>query len=174
MTTSRDQTIVGGQELDNLLKTLPANLEKNIMRTALRAGANVFLAEVKRRAPVDSGALAKTVRISTKAKKGDVSASVKVGGKAKGEDVFYAHMVEFGTRPHKIQPKKPGGFLIFGTVRVRSVEHPGIQGRPFMRPAVDAKFVEAVNAVRGKVRERLAKNGLNVPDMTPADPPGAE
>lgn len=166
--TTRDQIIGGGEALDDLLKTLAPKLQKNITRTALRAGAAVLLAEAKRNVPVDSGNLSRTLRISTRNKGGEVSASVKAGGKHKGADAFYAHMVEFGTRPHKIMPKEQGGVMQFGTVRTRSVDHPGINARPFMRPAVDAKFVEAVNAVREKIRERLAHNGLNVPDPTPA------
>lgn len=168
MTTTRDQTIGGGEALDDLLKTLAPKLQKNITRTALRAGAAVLLAEAKRNVPVASGTLARTLRISTKNKGGEVSASVKAGGKHKGADAFYAHMVEFGTRPHKILPKVQGGAMQFGTVKTRMVEHPGTTARPFMRPAVDAKFTEAITAVREKIRERLAANGLNVPDPTPA------
>lgn len=166
--TTRDQIIGGGQALDDLLKTLPAKLQKNITRTALRAGAAVLLAEAKRNVPTDSGALARTLRISTRNKAGLVSASVKAGGKHKGADVFYAHMVEYGTKPHKILPKKQGGVMQFGGIKTRMVNHPGTTARPFMRPAVDAKFIESVNAVREKIRERLAHNGLNVPDSTPA------
>lgn len=161
------ETITGGRALDDLLRTLPAKMHKNIMRSALRAGAAVILDEVKQNIPKDTGALASTARISTRAKGGEVSASAKVGGKYKGVDAWYAHLVEFGTRPHVIKPKTQGGALQFGGIQTRLVSHPGIQGRPFMRPAADTKFTEAVAAVQAKVRERLAKQGLNAPDPSP-------
>lgn len=162
--STRDEVIGGGAALHALLQTLPGKLQKNINRTGLRAGAAVFLAEVKQNIPVARGALRSTARISTRARGAEVSASVKVGGKHKGVDAWYAHLVEYGTRPHKILPKTQGGAMQFGGIQTRSVDHPGTRARPFMRPAVDAKFREAIDAVQAKIRQRLAANGLNVPD----------
>lgn len=160
-----DQTIIGGRELDELLQTLPTKIEKNITRAGLRAGAVVFREEVRNNVPVSSGALKKSVRITTRAKAGQVSASVKVGNAT----AWYAHLVEFGTRPHVISAAPRRGLSVNGTPR-REVNHPGVQGKPFVRPAVDAKFTEAVAAVEKKVRELLNKRGLNSPAPLPADP----
>jgi HK97 gp10 family phage protein len=164
--SGRDETLSGGRELDALLQTLPAKMERNVMRSALRAGAAVMLEEVKQRIPVASGALRDSTRITTRAKGGSVSASVKVGN----AQAWYAHLVEFGTRPHVITAKEPGGALQFGGTLTRSVQHPGHRAQPFMRPAADAAFLESTNAVQRKVRERLARNGLNVPEPLPSDP----
>lgn len=155
-----DQNIFGGAALDALLQTLPAKMETNVMRSGLRAGAKVFLDEVKQNIPVKQGFLRASARITTrKTKEGQVSASVKVGNRL----AFYANMVEFGTRPHQILAR-PGGALNVNGAEVKSVQHPGIAPHPFMRPAADAKFAQAVAAVQAKVRERLAKQGLNMPD----------
>lgn len=164
--STQDQTIGGGADLDRLLQTLPVKMEKNIMRSALRAGAVVIRDEIKGRVPVASGALRDSVRITSRAKAGTVSASVKVGNNT----AWYAHLVEFGTRPHKILPKRVGGALRFGGTEARSVEHPGISGHPFIRPGVDAAYTASVAAVQAKVRQRLTKQGLEVPDATPTDP----
>lgn len=155
-----DQNILGGAALDALLASLPVKMETNVMRSALRAGAKVFLDEVKQNIPVKQGFLRASARITTrKTKEGQVTASVKVGNRL----AFYANMVEFGTRPHSIAPKA-GRLEINGRFVAGTVEHPGIAPHPFMRPAADAKFTAAVAAVQAKVRERLAKQGLNVPD----------
>jgi HK97 gp10 family phage protein len=164
--SARDETIQGGRELAELLDTLAPKMQKNINRAGLRAGAAVFLAGIKSRIPVDSGALRDSARITARAKGASVSASVKVGN----AQAWYAHLVEFGTRPHVIAPRPPGEALHFGNVAVREVRHPGIAGRPFARPTVDAEFPDAVRAVEKKIRERLTKQGLNVPAPLPADP----
>lgn len=175
---SRDTNISGGRELDEYLKLLSADMEKKIMRNALSAGARVIMKETKQRVPVGpastanealyggyEGALRDSVKISSGVdKKGFVYASVKAGGRTKkGADVFYAHIVEFGARPHVIRPRgkkrlQLGGHFIAGTVM-----HPGSQGKPFMRPAMDAVQDAAVAAIAAKIREGLAKRGINVP-----------
>lgn len=165
MTTTQDQIITGGRELDELLQTLPTKIERNVTRAGLRAGAVVFREEVRNNVPVSSGALKKSVRITTRAKAGQVSASVKVGNPT----AWYVHLVEFGTRPHVISAAPRRGLSVNGTPR-REVNHPGAQGKPFVRPAVDSKFPEAVAAVEKKVRELLNKRGLNSPAPLPADP----
>jgi HK97 gp10 family phage protein len=160
-----DENIIGGKELDALLQTLPVKLETNIMRSALRAGARVYLDEVKQNIPVASGALRNSARITTrKGKDGKISASVKVGNSV----AYYAQMVEFGTRPHVIKAK-PGHALNINGREVKSVQHPGTAAHPFMRPAADAKFGPAVAAVQAQVRKRLTKAGLTVPDAAPPD-----
>lgn len=155
------ENITGGAALDALLQSLPAKMETNVMRSALRAGAAVYLAQVKQNIPVRDGDLRASARITTKKNRdGSVSASVKVGNR----QAFYAQMVEFGTRPHVIAPRTGGGMQINGQFVGGAVEHPGSRPRPFMRPAADAQFTQAVAAVQKKVRDRLRAQGLDVPD----------
>lgn len=156
--TSRDEAIVGGRELDDLLQTLAPKIQKNVQRTALRAGAKVYLGEVQARIPVASGQLRASARITSRAQGASVSASVKVGNIV----AWYAHLVEFGTRPHVIRAA-PGRAMRFGGVTTREVHHPGTRARPFMRPAADAGFSPAIRAYTKKLRERLTRQGLNVP-----------
>jgi HK97 gp10 family phage protein len=163
--SARDEVIGGGAELDNLLQTLPVKVHRNVNRAALRAGAAVYLEEVKRTIPKRSGLLVQSARITTRAKGGETSASVKVGN----SKAWYAHLVEFGTRPHTIRPKANGA-MRFGSVTTREVQHPGTRPQPFMRPAADSKFNEAVRAYGVKLRDRLTKQGLNAPPTLPLDP----
>lgn len=162
---TRDEVIQGGRELADFLDTLAPKMQKNVNRAALRAGAAVFREEVRQNVPVSSGELRKSVRITTRARNGQASASVKIGN----SKAWYAHLVEFGTRPHKIEPKDGTALSLNGNPR-RAVEHPGSQGRPFVRPAVDAKFSEAVATVEKRMRELLTAQGLNRPAPLPMDP----
>lgn len=160
MTARRDELIQGGAALDDLLRTLPNKVHKNINRSAMRAGAAVFLDEVRQNIPVDSGALRKSARVTTSMKGSQVSASVKVGNKK----VWYAQLVEFGTRPHRIED--PEGMTVNGRV-VRSINHPGARAKPYARPAADAAFSRAIKAVKAKIRQRLTEQGINTPDTAP-------
>lgn len=157
-----DQTIIGGRELAELLGTLPAKIEKNIMRTALRAGAVVLRDAIKSKAPVASGALRDSTRVTTRYRRGAVSASVKVGDSI----AWYAHLVEYRTRPHKITAP-PGHSLNVNGQEVKSADHPGTAGQPFVRPAVDQNMGAALAAVTAKVRQRLTKEGINAPEPVP-------
>lgn len=153
-----DEIIKGGRELDAMLKSLAPKIEKNIMRAALRAGANELRAEARANVPVDEGYLRASIRVSTRGKGGKVYASLKAGGKK----APHANLVEFGTKPHKILPKDGGGLAIGGKV-VAAIDHPGARPKPFMRPAFDARAQQAIGAVAAKIRERLTKEGINVP-----------
>ncbi len=153
-----DSSITGGRELDAFLQTLSVKVEKNIMRSALRAGANVFKDDVKANIPVESGDLRATVRVSTQAKSGTVTASLKVGGKK----AFYWHFVEFGTAAHRIGPKNAKALALSGVV-VGFVHHPGARPKPFMRPAFDNKAGAAIDAVATQIRARLTLEGINAP-----------
>lgn len=157
--------IVGGKELSEFLKTLPTKLERNVMRGAMRAGAKVVADEAKKNVPNRNGALKKTIRVSSRSKKGQISGSAKAGSKK----VFYASWVEFGTAPHMIVANKM--FLRFKAkdgrmVTTYSVNHTGAIAKPFMRPALDAKAIDAIKATGNYIKARMSKEGLNAPDIT--------
>jgi HK97 gp10 family phage protein len=159
--------VKGLAELQAFLDKLPRKIEQNIMRGALRAGAkpvleaakkNVSVGEPsdtnKRRYNLYSGALRDSLRLSARIdrRKGQVVARVVAGGKSKksGADVFYANMVEFGTKPHKIG----------------SGDHPGVMPKPFMRPALDSEADAAVIAAGEYIKRRLStKHGLDTADI---------
>jgi HK97 gp10 family phage protein len=149
----------GGKEIQDFLNTLAPKLEANIMRSALRAGAKVILEEAKQNVPVSSGDLRDSLRVSTSSKKGLVTASVKAGNKK----VWYSRLVEFGTAPHSIRARS--GFLNFGGIFTKSVEHPGSKAKPFLRPAFDSRSNQAIEAIGLHIGKRLNKQGLNAPDI---------
>ena len=154
----------GGPELQKMLNTLPAKIEKNIMRSALRAGARVIANEAKANVPVGDGDLKRSIKVSTGGKRGNVYAKVKAGD----QKAWYYRFVEFGTAAHTIQPKNKKA-LFFNGGFAHSVVHPGAKAKPFMRPALDSKSGEAIQAVGEQIRKRLNKAGIETPAILEID-----
>ena len=139
--------------LQALLDELPARIEGNVVRGALRAGAKVVSDEAKRLCPVGkTGDLRDSIRVSLRSKHGRITATVKAGNAR----AFYAHMVEFGTARHWIKPKNRKSLFVAGLLR-EAVDHPGAKKEPFMRPAIDGKADEAIDAMAAYLRERIPK-----------------
>ena len=153
-----DTHIKGGIELQRFLDQLAPKIEKNIMRGAMRQGANVSKKEaqvqLEASGSVVTGLLKKGLKVSTNSKSGKVTAFVK----ARGKHSYIAHWIEYGVAAHGIKKgarrstgKGQGGKL-----------HPGFAPRPFMRPALDNKVPEIVAAVTNYVKNRLTKQSLDV------------
>ncbi len=159
--------IKGFAELEKALSEFPKKLLKNAMRRALRAGVKVIATEAKLRCPVGPPSHVASVKYG--AKEGELRRSIKIGtNTVKGSMVYgyvragsfkayYARWVEFGTAAHRISAKN-GGALSFGGAVFQSVAHPGAAPHPFMRPALDAKRGEALEAVRASLADAVQKN----------------
>ena len=142
--------VPGLADLQRLMADLPEKLAKTVVRGGLRAGAVVLQQEARALVPEKTGALRKSIKVSTGIKAGRVYSRVRAGDKT----AYYAHMVEFGTGAHKIGAKA-GGFLSINGRLVRSANHPGARGKPFMRPAMDGRAASALDAMSGYLAERL-------------------
>jgi HK97 gp10 family phage protein len=55
----------------------------------------------------------------------------------------YAHLVEFGTKPHSLGPRGGRRYGESSGAPAASLMHPGSRPKPFMRPAFDTKLKEA-------------------------------
>lgn len=128
------------------------------MRGALRAGAVVLRDAARQNINRVSGELAKSLTVSSRARAGEVTAKVYTR-------VFYARFVEFGTRPHRIEPKNRKALALANGVLVEGVDHPGARPHPFLRPALDTRAREAVVAVGERIKARLTKAGIETPDV---------
>jgi HK97 gp10 family phage protein len=156
-----DVGVRGLKEINAFLQQLPAKIEKNVLRGGLRAGARVVQAEVKATAPVATGQLRDGVKVSTGGKGGQVVAKVKLTG----PHAFLGNWLEYGTAAHQITAAK-GGWLTIDGGYFKAVDHPGMQARPFMRPALDGKAQAAVVAAAEYMKRRLAtKHGLDTADV---------
>lgn len=158
--------ISGGKQLAQFLQQLPLNIERNIMRAALRSGARVIADEAKKNVPVQYGELKASIRTGSNRKKGGVEAYARAGNKK----AYYYRFVEYGTAAHIIKAGKNKQMLIFTARDGRKVEtlqvnHPGAVAKPYMRPALDSKGNEAVQAVAQKIKERLTEHGIYTPAL---------
>ena len=177
--------IKGLSELQKFLDLLPAKVEANIMRGALRAALVVVKRSAQEKAPKNTGSMAANLKISTKIRDGVVRSSLA----AKGFDGYKAMWAEFGTKPHFISVSdenknfnaKRGRlesvssvnrrFLVIGGQIVgNSVSHPGSRAQSFMRPALDENTERAVVAAGEYIKKRLAsKHGLDTQDIKIGD-----
>lgn len=120
---------INSKALMGVLKTLPKNIQKNVMTGAIRASANVIRDEARRLVPKDSRNLEKSiVSIQRKALNGEIIFSVTPSRKGK-YDGWYAHFIEFGTVKQTAQP--------------------------FLRPAFETMQDEALQAAKVYIQERI-------------------
>ncbi len=157
--------VKGLSDLQGLLDKLPAKIEQNILRGALRQGANVIKAEAQSQLASaghnKTGQLSKGLKVATRSKGGVVTATVS----AKGKHGYVARWIEYGTAAHTIAAKN-GKELFFAGSFVKSVRHPGIiNPKPFFRPAMDGKAGDAVIAVGEAIKKRLTKEGIDASDV---------
>ena len=138
-----DFSITGGDELERALMKLPKKLGVSVAKTGVRAMATVIRKEAKRNVAakaVDTGDLNRSIDVVARQskKRGEFIASVvtRSGKKygAKGKNAWYASMIEFGTK------NRPA--------------------TPFMRPALDTKYKEAIKVMADKISARITKLSL--------------
>lgn len=154
--------IRGLREVRDLLRRLPASLERRAYRTAARNALKPVQDRAKALAPVKSGTLRKSIKIRTEKfrTRGGVRAQVWVDPGRKGRPgAHYAHMVEYGTAAHQVPT--PYGVLhgrkvfIPGVGYRTRIDHPGSRARPFLRPAWDGTQGEVLTRLRFELRKAL-------------------
>jgi len=140
MAKNRTINLIGEKATSDLLKAASPQMQKGVMKPALRAAVAPVRVEAKRLVPVRSGNLKKA--IVSGVNRAGTQAAVLVS--RKHEDTIdgkkyipgnIAHLVEYGTKtaaPH-----------------------------PFLRPAMEAKKAEAIKILgeraRAEIDKRLAK-----------------
>lgn len=151
--------VKGLSDLQRALETLPARIERNVLRGALRAGANVIKPAAKANVHSVSGALAKSIKVRADARGGRVTASVYTRH-------FTAQWIEYGTKPHLVEPETRRALLIGGLFVRAWAKHPGGSPRAFLRPALDTHAQAAVVAAAEYMKARLAtKHGVDTADI---------
>ena len=149
---STDFKIEGGEQLQKFLNTFPVKLERRIVKRALKPGASLISKAAKSIVSRKSGKLRKAIAVRNVKNRMSVQVYVR-RGKGQKNDGWYAHMVEKGTKPHKIKPYKgrkkvlAAGGVIYG----RSVRHPGAKAMPFMKPALEQNVPEVLKTVASRM-----------------------
>lgn len=132
---------------DQVNEDVQGLIRRSTLRVAARAKVN---------APNQHGKLRQSITTKISGMTGEVAVNVD-----------YAGAVEFGSRPHKIRPRrkkalafKPGaGFRFWdesGRVVVKEVDHPGTEAQPFLRPAVE-KEVQVIGRELKRIIENATK-----------------
>lgn len=141
---SEEVEIHGLRELQERLRQLPRELQGKVLTQALREGGRVIVKDAQGRAPVavaahpvgkgkeqvQPGNIRRNI-VMRAVKETDSTATVSIGvrssGKKSNKNAFYWRFLEFGTK--------------------------FIAARPYMRPAFEARKLEAAQ----KIKEALAK-----------------
>jgi HK97 gp10 family phage protein len=142
-----NDNVTGLDEWLRYLSDSPKKVQQGL-HVGLLAGAELIEATAKANCPVHLGELRDSIHASVKETGSKVVATIKAGGRAPdGTRINYAHLIEFtGAAPHEIKAKD-GGALAFGGKVVRVIHHPGMQAKPFLRPALDMNEVAAIGLV---------------------------
>ncbi len=138
----------GDKKLIAALGRLGVGVNRLLVRAA-QAGGGVIRKDANRRAP---GPHVETEISSPRMDR----VRVDVGP---DRDHWYYGIFETGATPHTIRPKTrkmlrfqgEGGDEVFA----RAVQHPGMPARPFLRPALDERKDQAVDAVGDVLRSVL-------------------
>lgn len=152
MTLNKSVRIEGLRELTRALNELPDRVAKNGLRAAVYAAARVIRTEARQRAPVAErpmrpnqpkpgtlrrAIIMKHLREQSGRHRQTFAITVRRGkkyrnqGKKKNlsQDAWYWHFIEFGTTK--------------------------MAARPFLRPALESKRLQAVSAIKNKLLERI-------------------
>lgn len=183
-----DIKLKGGKELLAFLDAFPARLQKGAVRSALTAAARPVRDQARANAPRESGKLAKSIKTGSPKVEQDGTVAIKV--RLQGEHSFLGHFFEYGVAPHFIRAgdsglssrkltqkfNREGGTADGDALKIGdnfitgAVMHPGFAAKPFMRPALDVKAEEAINAFGGRVRSYLKdKTGFTAPAVLEVD-----
>lgn len=148
--------VKGFKELDEALKQFPIKLQRNILKSATKEGAKVIQRAAIAMAPVETGQLAKSIKIKIKTKRKQHTVTYIVGLNKKG---WYGRLVELGAGAHIIKIKSKKALTIGDKIIGTEIQHPGvIKRKPFMRPAIDNYADQAIAAIKTKLLQGIEKN----------------
>ena len=147
--------VKGLSKLSALLSQLPGKIKNNIIPGAMAAAAQPVAEQAKQNVSVVSGVMRDGIKVISSVEDGVLTTKIKVTGK----HAFAARWVEYGTAAHRIKPKAAKS-LFFAGIFAEGIDHPGSSAKPFMRPALDARAGDAVNAAAAHIKKRLNKQGI--------------
>lgn len=152
------------------MRELPLRVETKVMRKAMTAAGKPIRKAMRDLCPKDTGTLRKELAQKVKFYRqsrntitliGPRSRTITVAGR-KMNAAKYAHLVEFGTRPHVIRRKVFGHFNTAAGLYLRNlhkwrsvVRHPGIRPSGFMRRAFVKSRLAALRAFKDKAWKEI-------------------
>lgn len=134
----------GDKKLRRALKKLPAKVQRKVTRQAVSAGATPITKEMRRRAPVATGATQLSIRRKTKTDKKTGTIFAIIGADTRVRQ----------TTPREHVPARIVHILEKGSIRMAA--------RPFMRPAFEAKQSEAEAKIRAKLGQGIEREAAKL------------
>lgn len=175
--------VKGLKDVMAFLEVFPKRIQNGAVRSALTAAAKPVRDQARLNAPRRTGQMAKSIKSGSPRINQDGTVSIKV--RLAGKNSFLGWFHEYGVRPHYITAGDSGksprmltkaarnggasdpatGALKIGDQYITgAVLHPGFAPRPFLRPALDMKAQEAVQAFGDRLRSYLKdKTGFTAP-----------
>jgi HK97 gp10 family phage protein len=149
--------------VDRAFRELPTAIFNRVVGRAADAAMTPMLAAAKRKCPVETGVLKKSLGRKHVSYRGRGVQMVFIGPLVGFKDpgtgrnpANYAHLVEYGTGPHVI-PATPGGHRIANQIVAGAIHHPGAQPKPFMRPAFDENARRVVSLYRDELLQGIER-----------------
>jgi len=157
MANTTYKPLEGTAELSRVLQDFLVAMEARVISGALRKGAKEVEAFAKDLVPERTGELKDSIKIRRQVskKRGFVNFFVTAGDRKSGQG-WYAHLVEYGTGPHEIRPRKAKSLFIAGLLRT-VVNHPGAKGAGFMRRAFDKGSEPALTSITAEVKAGVGR-----------------
>lgn len=175
--------VKGLKETMAFLEAFPERIRKGAVRSALTAAAKPVRDQARANAPRDTGKMAKAIKTGAPRVNQDGTVSIRV--RLAGEHSYLGWFHEYGVAPHFIAAGNSGksarlltrtmrkggssdvapGVLKIGENFVTgAVLHPGFPARPFLRPALDSRATDALEAFQDRLRSYLKdKTGFTAP-----------
>lgn len=170
--------VLGLKEVVDVLNTLPDKIANRAVKRALYSGGGVIRDNARGRVPIRTGALRKSIVVegSKAPARNQLAVKVTIARKAfrmfEGQitvrkkkpgdrayrvgDIYprnYAHLVEWGTKPHALGRGSKRKYAIVGMQT--GPWHPGSAPKPYLRPAFEAAREEAVRVIADRLREDI-------------------
>ncbi|GAA2860106.1 HK97-gp10 family putative phage morphogenesis protein [Nonomuraea rubra] len=134
-------------ELDGLIKDLDevAPRTEALTRTVVKKIGHDTVTLGQNKAPVDTGNLKNSIGVDP--------IDDWMGFEA-GPTAAYGADVEYGTEPHEIKARNAGALFWEGAEHpVKSIQHPGTDPQPYMRPAFD-QATEPLDKVMAQIAKK--------------------
>ena len=159
--------VEGYEQAKAILDEMPNNMQKKMLRSALKKSSKPFVKGAQSRVPVKSGTLKKQLKVVSfrdrQAPKSEVDVAVKhVFSRSKKKNAvneYYGKFVHEGTRDPRY-PKKKGGVLVFTLpsgekVFARHVR--GLKPRPYIEESYKENYEQVVSGFGDAMAESVEK-----------------
>lgn len=157
------------------LHYLTGGMQRKIVKPATKKAFKHVMKATKQNAPVETGLLKKSITIKQKIYPRAGTVWTGVGAKpiygtvVRGTmtrrrwPTHYFHLVEFGTAPHNIRPKKRGDALAIwdpveeANIHRSAVKHPGTKAKRFATRAFRSQKSVVKRTLQSEIRANLIK-----------------